>query len=414
MYFLSKALSLLSLTAASLASVAASELNLLDLSEEWVVGNIQNTDAAELSEYISRDVRRFLVIDNGVIVEEYQRNNVNDGDAFELFSATKAVMSMIIGTIIYNPKYNLTVDMTMGEIFAGNEIVWTGISNATELAFKQQITIEEMLTMTSGLYPLPSLGTALQIVLDTPNSAGVDLPDSLASPLWSASKKGVFVYSPTSNILSYVVKEVTGMTPWEYAAVDVFPYLGMLSEHVVWRQNADGMESSFSGIKLTARQMAKIAQLYLQKGMASPTKRLLSEEYVKASLSIQASGFIPDFTQGAATNYGYLWVQEPFNSTLVPNTIGDHMWCGYGFLGQSFCFNYESNRVVAFQRSNTLWDKNNVFALLYMAQKAFDANRTWDIAVQPSLEPPSVESGAFFLSGVSVAMVALSCLAIWL
>ena len=50
-----------------------------------------------------------------------------------------------------------------------------------------------------------------------------------------------------------------------------------------------------------------------------------------------------------------------------------------------------------------------------MAQAAFDANRTRDITVEISLEPaPSVESGAFSLSGVSVAMVAFSCLALWL
>ena len=78
--------------------------------------------------------------------------------------------------------------------------------------------------------------------------------------------------------------------------------------------------------------MAKITQLYLQKGMASPTKRLLSEEYAKASVSIQTNGLI----QGLDMSYGYLWLYNPFNSTLFPNTIGYHMWCASGFMGQAF------------------------------------------------------------------------------
>ena len=140
----------------------------------------------------------------------------------------------------YNPQYNLIVDMTMGEIFAGNDIAWTEITNATELAFKQQITIEETLTQTSGSYQVQSLGAFLELALDILNSAGVDLPDSLASSLWNASQKGEFSYTQPSNILSYVVKEVTGMTPWEYASVDVFPYLGMLPEQVLWGKTRTG------------------------------------------------------------------------------------------------------------------------------------------------------------------------------
>lgn len=410
MYFLSKALSLLSLTAASLAPVAASELNMLDLSKEWVVGNVQNTDAAEFSEYITRDVRRFIVIDNGVIVKDYQRDTVNDGAVYELFSATKAVTSFVIGTIIYDPQYDLSLDTTLGEIFAGNEIAWTGIPNATERVFKQQITVEELLTQSSGLYQELSISAFLGIAIDIPNSAGVDLPDSLASPLWNATQKGEFFYLVTSNILSYVIKEVTGLTPWEYVAVDVFPSLGILPEQVVWGQNSEGVETSYSSIQLTARHMAKIAQLYLQKGMASPTKRLLSEEFVEASVTIHQTGIDG---AGNPMTTGYLWVNVPFNLTEMPNAIGDEMWCGLGFMGQGFCFNYESNRVVAFQRSNTVWDMNNQIILMAMAIAAYDGNRTWEIVAEPALEPPPV-SGAFSLSGVSLAMVAFPCLALWL
>jgi len=409
--FAKRALSLMFLTIPAAIDAAVSPPRILDLSEEFPIGNVYTTDAEGFQEFITRDVRRFLIIDDGEIVKEYQRDNINQEDVFELWSATKATMSMFVGTVIYNDDYDLTEDDTLGEIFT-DERAWSDIVDPEELAFKQNITILELLTMTSGLIQdidstmiLSGLSANVMRPVNIPNSAGINIRESLALPDWNATERGNYNYLFTSNILSYVILEVTGMTPFEYVSANVFPALGINTDNVIWQQNHGGMETSFSSLFMTARDMAKVAQLYLQKGLVAPDKRLLSEEFVEASLSEFSFGGVGDL----AIWQGYLWTEMPIFTPLFPNTIGEHIWCGMGFLGQGFCFNYESKRVVAFQRSNTIWDVDNQVTLTLMAQAAFSANFTWNETVVQA------ESGAFSLSLSGVlASVALSCLAFWL
>jgi len=408
--FTKGALSLVSLTAISITpGILAESAQILDLSSPFPEGNPINEDAAFLTSFITsslgRDTRRFLVIENGEIVMDYQRDNVYDDEVFEMWSATKATMSMIIGTIMYSDQYNLSFDDTLGAILPAE--AWAGIQDLEELAFKQGITINEMLTMTSGLYQNEDIGLFLQN-LGSPiaNSAGTNLTNAVAVPLWNTTEKGNFNYMITSNVLSYVIVAVTGMTPFEYCSVDVFPYLGIDPNKIKWSQNNDGVESSFSGLQMTAKDMAKIAQLYLQKGLAAPNKRLLSEAFVQKSFTEQTRNNL----FGGDDPYGLLWSFMAFNKTEFPTAVGQGIWCGSGFMGQAFCFNYEAKRIVAYQRSNTVWDIGNWDLLTEMGEAAFSANFTFNETIE------SVASGALSHSVLwgPLAKFTLTWIAFWL
>lgn len=116
--------------------------------------------------------------------------------------------------------------------------------------------------------------------------------------------------------------------------------------------------------------------------------------------------------------YGYFWgiwtfdgQYEYYGRDLPPNQIGEAAICAYGFLGQGFCFNFESKRVVAWQRSNTIWNYDEIMDLVVM--EAFSSNYTFNETIE------SVESGAFSHSeswgGMVVpAMVVLLCVGLWL
>jgi len=404
-------LSLLSLTAASVVPATLAELSaprILDLSEPFLDEYPDNSDAAFIEQYITRDVRRFLVVDDGEIVMDYQRDTVNDDDVFRIWSATKATMSMIIGTIIFSDEYDLSLDDTLGELFTG-ENDWTAIEDPDEIDFKQNITIFELLTQSSGLVMLgQELTQALSFnpltgPIDTANGAGVNLRQSLAFHSWNATMKGEFEYLEISNVLSYVIVEVTGMTPLEYVSIDVFPSLGIDTDKIEWEKNHGGVETSLSSLSLTARDMAKIGQLYMQKGLAAPDKRLVSEEYVESSLSEINLGL-------GLRPHGYMWHFFSFNKTLFPNTIGDGIYCGAGFMGQAFCFNYEAKRIVAYQRSNTVWDIGNWDLLTEMGEAAFSANFTFNETIE------SVASGALSHSVLwgPLAKFTLTWIAFWL
>lgn len=142
--------SLVLLTAASNTVFANdSGPKILDLSKPFSAGNVYNTDAAEIETYLEWDTRRFLVIDDGTIGMDYQRDAVDDETVFELLSATKPVMSFIIGTIISSQEQDFSMDDTLGDISEEND--WSTIDDPAEVEFKKNVAIYEMLTMTSGL-----------------------------------------------------------------------------------------------------------------------------------------------------------------------------------------------------------------------------------------------------------------------
>jgi len=410
----SSVLSLLSLTAASVVPATLAELSaprILDLSEPFLDEYPDNSDAAFIEQYITRDVRRFLVVDDGEIVMDYQRDTVNDDDIFGIWSATKATMAMIIGTIITSDEYDLSVDDTLGEILTG-ENDWAAIEDPEELAFKQNITIFELLTMTSGMTQGAEMVQVVSLnpfseAADLANGAGINLRQSLAFHGWNANEKGNHNYLSISNILSYVILAVTGMTPREYTSVDVFPSLGIDNNKIDWRKNFQGVEASLSSLFMTARDMAKVAQLYLQKGKAAPNKQLLPEEFIKETLSHHA--LWEDWP------YGYFWAYQEFNVNIFPNQIGEGMWCAIGGMGQGYCFNYESKRVVAYQRSNTVWDFSNKEMLDAMVAAAFSADFTFNETADPTVEE-FVESGASSRSAlwwILAPILALSVLGSW-
>ena len=74
-------------------------------------------------------------------------------------------------------------------------------------------------------------------LFDVPNSAGINIKESLTVLGWNAALKGEFNYMPTSNIMSYVIREVTGMSPREYASLNLFPSLvGIGQDKFKWQQ----------------------------------------------------------------------------------------------------------------------------------------------------------------------------------
>ncbi|OEU13206.1 beta-lactamase/transpeptidase-like protein [Fragilariopsis cylindrus CCMP1102] len=347
---------------------SAFALQTLDLSQDFPVGNTDNPDAAAIEAMIDPSIYRLLVIDDGTIVMEYQADSVRDDDeAFHIHSATKPWSRLLIGMIIESPKYNLSMDDKLGDIFL-EESAWELVTDETEREIKENITIYEMMTMTDGLmenweahpYFGENLaewleyyvinGTEKDSLVDIGNIFGVDIDTS-------DYRETSFIYLILENILSYVVREVTGMTPLDFASKEVFPFLGIDPEKpgFLWRPDWNGTQLFGSGMYLTARQMAKLPQLYLQKGYAAPDQSLVSDDFINASLSpISYSNF-------GQSSVGMLWWllgdkdNDPdFPAMVVDPSLPGKIWCGSGMGGQQACLNHETGRVVVVQRNETI------------------------------------------------------------
>ena len=335
-----------------------------------------------------REVRRVTVIENGIIVADYKQKGVSAQDTYNLFSSTKAITSMLIGILINLPHINLSVTDTLEEIFQHNHnYAWSGIqnqeynvySNTDEYNYKKSIRLEEILTMTSGLKSM--MGGVKGIInmkhVSVADAPGSNLPKSLAAPSYDATIRGKFHYMASSNILSYIIKEKSGLSPREFADKYVFQYIGIKHTAMKWDTNSDGIETSYSQLKLTTIQMCKVAQLYLQNGYSKSSdnnnnpssdsdsddndnnnKQQQKQPIISTQWIQQTQGKHIFGNAGFDHWYGYLWAL--YDKKYHKQHTIDQVWVAPGFNGQMIALSKETNRVVAVSRLPTPMTNDNL------------------------------------------------------
>ena len=110
-----------------------------------------------------------------------------------------------------------------------------------------------------------------------------------------------------SFMLAAVVKQVTGLNVIDLLNKDLFPYMNLSSCR--WL-NVDGISEGYSGLYTTARHIASLMQLYVNKGVFGG-KRLLSEEWVNKATSVQISTEGDNCWRWWTQGYGYqFWMSD--------------------------------------------------------------------------------------------------------
>jgi len=323
----------------------------------------------------SDNIRTSMVLEHGKIVTSYVRDDLDASDTYHIYSATKSWMSLIVGMLI--DEGSLSLDEKLGDVFDSNtSSVW---ANVEEAEYVQSVTIEEILTMKSGLVD-PPLETHSDVDWEDPTSyveslggvhnyGGADLVDSL-DYLDVGGTRGEFSYVLVSQILGYVVLERSGgRTPREFANERIFPLIGIDPGKIEWDENEEGMQHSFTGLRLNPDQMARFGQLFLQRGLASLGSRVVSEEYVEKSLSTQvgASSFFPGMS------YGYLFWK--IDGAMMGMGSMD---CAQGFGGQTICINDELDRVAVLQMDVGLSEEEYGMTMFRLALSAFSPATTFE------------------------------------
>ncbi len=218
------------------------------------------------------------IVHKGEIV--YRYGNISDVNY--LASARKSVLSMLFGKYVAEGKIDL--DMTIGEI---------GIEeDGGLLPLEKTAKVRDLLISSSGIYhPAGSPGGNE----NTPER-GKTAPGS------------TFLYNNWDfNVLGAIFEKRTGRKIFEALQTDLAEPLGF-QDYDIGRQRMMGYENQSRYLAyhlfLSARDMAKLGQLMLQKGKWDG-KTIVPEAWVSESTKMHVT---PERTKSKeGLGYGYLW-----------------------------------------------------------------------------------------------------------
>ena len=231
-----------------------------------------------------------LVIRNDYLVtEEYFYPELFGKDyAWMLRSATKSFMSTLIGLAI-EAGFIDSIGHKILDYFP--EYV-----TPTMDPRKQDITIEHLLTMTSGL---PGDEEADAYLVNDENF----IQEILKLPLHDDPGK-TFAYSGVGvHLLSGIITKATGMSALAFAERYLFQPLQISVQK--WEKDLQGYNYGYAGMYMTPRDMARYGYLYLNEGNVEGTQ-ILSEEWIEDTFQYSSGG---DRSTGGVDElgYGYLW-----------------------------------------------------------------------------------------------------------
>jgi CubicO group peptidase (beta-lactamase class C family) len=271
---------------------------------------LRSLDAAVRSGEFKK-IGSVLIARHGKLVYEGYFDGNGDGEAATLRntrSATKSVTDVLIGIAIDEHKLS-GVDAKVMALLPERA---RRIQNPDPR--KSAITVEDFLTMSSPLecddWNDASRGNEermylvedwTQFILDLPIRGRMHAGEQVEAPpygrYFSYCTGGVFT-------LSEVLEKATGTRTDRYAFQKLFQPLGITN--VEWPYSPMNIPQTGGGLRLTSRDLLKIAQLYLDGGQWQG-KRIVSEEWVRRSTR-------PHARIDEATEYGYLWWLKSFKS----------------------------------------------------------------------------------------------------
>ena len=215
----------------------------------------------------------------------------------------------------------------------------------------EKITIEDVLTMTSGL-AWDEWGVSLASIEN--DQIGVwfweDGPMDFILRREVVSQPGTrFNYSGGDiQILVEILRNATGMPLDEFSATYLFEPMG-IGSYDWWLVFPSGEIQGAGGLKLTPRDMVKIGAMMLNHGVWDES-RIISEDWISKCITSHAGNTgikVPGEDLGKV-GYGYTWWTKRFR--YDGQNIGMYFALGWG--GQKIMVLPELDMVVVFTGAN--------------------------------------------------------------
>jgi CubicO group peptidase (beta-lactamase class C family) len=262
---------------------------------EWITGSPEEVglDSAALSEmfdYVREHnvpVHSVQIVRHGRLVLDAYIYPYSSEMRHDVASVTKSVTSTLVGLAIQK-GFLRDVQQPVLSFFPTRPA-------ANSEANKQKLTLEHLLTMQAGwdcgfeakearLFEMRRSADWLQFMLDLP---------MVAEPGTR------FAYcSGNPHVLSMILSQVTGTNGLAFARQELFEPLGI--RDVAWPADPRGNNHGWGDLQMHPRDMARLGQLFLQRGRWDK-RQILSEAWVRTATHAHVK---------RTTNrdhYGYSW-----------------------------------------------------------------------------------------------------------
>jgi CubicO group peptidase (beta-lactamase class C family) len=256
-----------------------------------------------------------------LVVERYWRGARADRPA-NVKSVSKSVIAALVGLAIDRGLLR-GVDQPIGPFFPG---ALAGPANAA----KRAITIEDLLTMRSGLESTSSRNYGRWV------TSADWVRFALRRPLVGTPGQTMDYSTGNSHLLSAILTQVSKTDTRRFANEALFGPLGFAVPP--WPRDPQGIYFGGNDMLLTPRQMIAFGELYLNRGRAG-ARQVLPAAWVDATLVPRGR------SHWSGQEYGYGWWLRPLAG--VPSF---HAW---GFGGQYIVVVPELALVVAATSATT-------------------------------------------------------------
>jgi len=251
---------------------------------------------------IEHKIHSILIVkDSKLVFEEYfpgyafylgSLTDFNLETAHNIASVTKSLTSALIGLTI-DHGYIPDVDQKIVSFFSEY--------HEQDIGEKDEITLEHLLTMTSGLewdestYPYTdSRNYANQL-----SHKSDPIRFILSRPILTEPGTQFLYSSGSSNILGEIIRRATGLRADDFAREYLFSPLGI--SDFSWNELSNDVLYTSGDLKLRPRDMAKLGEVYLQNGRWNG-QQIISEQWVEKSTVAHICA-----TSDLGIDYGYNW-----------------------------------------------------------------------------------------------------------
>jgi CubicO group peptidase (beta-lactamase class C family) len=249
-----------------------------------------------------------LVSWRGEIVLERYFNGARAARSANVKSVSKSIISALVGVAIdrgFVPSSETPIRTYFPELAKDRD------------GRKQRITIEDLLTMRSGLESTSNRNYGAWV-----QSANW-VQHALARPLFAVPGSEMEYSTGNTHLLSAILTKATKTSTWQFAQDSLAKPLGFTLGR--WPQDPQGIYFGGNDMLLTPRQMLAFGELYLRRGRLQTRDRptgiqVIPEKWIERS-------FVPrSVSPISGQQYGYGW--------WIRDMAGHSSYFAWGFGGQ--------------------------------------------------------------------------------